>query len=68
MKRLPINGTLSRVPEVIALRHRLRNVCTDEDCWLSGYEAHAGWCDECSCGLGHAAQECEEAKKAGWTP
>lgn len=68
MKRFDSRGTLVRVPEVVALRERLNNVCVDEDCGLSGGDAHRGDCEPCGCGLEHAALECQVAMAAGWTP
>jgi hypothetical protein len=64
-KRLDSRGTLTRVPEVVALRERSA-VCVDEDCHLSGGDAHAGDCEDCGCGLEHAALECFVARGAGW--
>lgn len=67
IKRMPANGRLTRVPEVIAKRE-CEDVCCDEDCALSGGEAHAGDCEPCDCGLLHAREECEIAHAAGYRP
>jgi len=66
-KRFDVRGTLCGVPEVVALRRKVRNICNDEDCALSGGDAHAGPCEPCGCGLEHAALECHVATVAGWT-
>lgn len=64
--RLDVRGTLGNVPEVVAARRR-EPVCVDEDCDLSGGDAHAGDCEPCTCGLEHAAMECLLARAAGWS-
>lgn len=65
-QRFDVRGTLCAVPEVVALRKKVANICNDEDCTLSGGDAHAGPCEACGCGLEHAALECHVATVAGW--
>ena len=43
---------------MVALREAATSVCVDLDCELSGYFAHAGPCEPCSCGMNHAIAEC----------
>lgn len=52
-------------PYELAFQVEMRNapfasVCADEDCDLSGGNAHVGPCDPCGCPARHAVRECPE--------